>query len=279
MSVLTTPSDFSSLAWSYFQQASQDGIHHAELFFDPQAHTSRSIPYTTVISGFSSACKRAEKELGITTLLTSCFLRHLPVQESLDLFKDPDVQESYRDGTVTGIGLDSSERAFPPDLFAELYERAGRMGLNRTAHAGEEGPAAYIATAIDRLGVERIDHGIALPSDPHLLRRVAASKMMLTVCPLSNVVLRCVDRIEDVPIRKLLDAGVRFSINSDDPAYFGGYCLDNYVRVQEAFQLRVEEWAGIVRAGIEGSWCGEGRKADLVRELERVVAEWRDKLA
>ncbi|KAF2677670.1 adenosine deaminase [Lentithecium fluviatile CBS 122367] len=278
MSVLITASDFEDLAWDYFLHASADGVAHAEVFFDPQAHVVRAVTYSTVVDGFSRACKRAESELGITTILTSCFLRHLPVQESLDLFDDEEVQKSYRDGTVTGIGLDSSEMDFPPELFVELFAKARKQGLNLTAHAGEEAPASYIATAVSDLRVTRIDHGIALPSSPDLLSQIAASKMLLTVCPLSNVVLRCVDTIADVPIRKLLDAGVQFSINSDDPAYFGGHCLDNHVAVHEAFDLSVDEWVGIVRAGIEGSWCATERKGELLRVLEGVVEEWRHRL-
>lgn len=279
MSVLVTASDYEALAWDYFEHAHRDGVVHAELFFDPQAHVSRGVSYGTVVQGFMRARRRAEAELGISSLLTACFLRHLPVPDSLALFDDEAVQTSFRDGTVTGVGLDSSERAFPPELFVDLYAKARAQGLRLTAHAGEEAPASYIETAVAQLSVSRIDHGIALVQDPELLRAVAASRLMLTVCPMSNVVLRSVDAIEDVPVRRLLDAGVRFSINSDDPAYFGGYCLDNYVAVQEAFSLSMQEWVRIARAGIEGSWCGEDRKTALLRRLEQVGTEWQDKLA
>lgn len=274
MSVLVTASDYEALAWDYFEHAHRDGVVHAELFFDPQAHVLRGVSYGTVVEGFARARRRAQAELGISSLLTACFLRHLPVSESLALFDDAAVQKSFQDGTVVGIGLDSSERAFPPELFVDLYAKARAQGLRLTAHAGEEAPASYIETAISQLGVSRIDHGIALVQDAELLRAVASSRLMLTVCPMSNVVLRSVDTIEDVPVRKLLDAGVRFSINSDDPAYFGGYCLDNYVAVQEACSLSMEEWVGVVRAGIEGSWCGDERKTELLHRLERMGKEW-----
>ncbi|KAH7128284.1 hypothetical protein B0J11DRAFT_266422 [Dendryphion nanum] len=276
MSVLITPSDFAALAWDYFQHASADGVHHCELFFDPQAHLSRSISYTTVLSGFQSACARAEKELGITSMLTTCYLRHLPVPECLETFANAEVQESYASGAVRGIGLDSSELSFPPELFEELYEKAREKGLKLTAHAGEEAPASYIATALDTLHVSRIDHGIQLASDATLMSRVAEQGTLLTVCPLSNVVLRCVDKIADVPIRTFLDAGVNFSINSDDPAYFGGYVLDNYVAVQEAFGLSVQEWERIARAGIEGSWCSDERKGEMLKVLQGVVGEFEE---
>ncbi|PSN74283.1 adenosine deaminase [Corynespora cassiicola Philippines] len=279
MSALIHESDFEALAWSYFSQAAVDGVAHAEVFFDPQAHTSRGVAYNTVLNGFHAACQRAEKELDITTMLTTCFLRHLPPQDCLDMFEDADVQQSYLDGKVKGIGLDSSEKDFPPENFQELYFRAQKLGLNLTSHAGEEGPASYIASALHNLNVSRIDHGIALSTDPELMRDIVKKKIMLTVCPMSNVVLRCVDRIDQVPIRKFLDEGVRFSLNSDDPAYFGGFLLENYCRVHEAFNLSVVEWERIVRAGIEGSWCSDGRKSELLQRLEKVVKEWQGQLS
>ncbi|KAF1995653.1 adenosine deaminase [Amniculicola lignicola CBS 123094] len=273
MSVLIHASDFEALAWDYFQHALSDGVKHAELFFDPQAHTSRGIEYSTVLQGFQAACQRAEKELGISSLLITCYLRHLPVPESLSAFDNEQVQESYKSGAVTGIGLDSSENGFAPKMFEKLYAKARKQGLRLTAHAGEEGPASYISDSLDLLKVSRIDHGIQLAHDAELVQRIAREKTMLTVCPVSNVVLKCVKEISQVPIRTFLDAGVRFSINSDDPAYFGGYILDNYCRVHEAFDLSVKEWESIVRAGIEGSWCADGRKEELLAELEKVVKE------
>ncbi|KAF2196558.1 adenosine deaminase [Delitschia confertaspora ATCC 74209] len=274
MSVLVHEADFEALAWDYFQHASTDGVHHAEVFFDPQAHTSRGIAYTTVLSGFRNACLRAERELHITTELITCFLRHLPVPDCLTAFENQDVQASYLAGHIKGIGLDSSELNFPPHLFKEIYERAGQQGLRRTAHAGEEGPTSYIADALDILGVDRIDHGIRLVEDPALMQKIAARGTLLTTCPMSNVVLRCIKSIGDHPIRKFLDAGVKFSINSDDPAYFGGYILDNYCAVHEVFDLSVEEWTTICRNGIEGSWCSEERKREMLAVLERVIDEF-----
>ncbi|KAF2816526.1 adenosine deaminase [Mytilinidion resinicola] len=275
MSVLIHQGDFEALAWDYFQRASADGVHHAEVFFDPQAHTSRGVPYSTILSGFNAARNRAQTELGISTELICCFLRHLPVPDALKTFDDADVQASFSDGHIKGIGLDSSELEYPPNLFVELFEKAGRQGLRRTAHWGEEGPASYIASGIELLGIERIDHGRALADDEDLMRRVAASGTMLTVCPISNVVLKGVPSIKDLPIRKFLDAGVNFSINSDDPAYFGGYILDNYCAVHEAFDLSIAEWTQICRAGIEGSWCDDARKSEMLAALGRVVDEWK----
>jgi len=278
MSVLIRAEDFEALAWQYFVKAHSDGVHHAEVFFDPQAHLSRGIQYGTVIAGFDKARTRAKLELGLTAELICCFLRHLPVHESLAVFEHPDLQQSYSNGTVKGIGLDSSELPFPPALFEDIFKRADAMGLRRTAHAGEEGPASYIASALECLGVERIDHGIALHMDEELMRNVAGRQTLLTVCPMSNVRLRCVNHISEVPIRKFLDAGVKFSINSDDPAYFGGYILDNYCAVHEAHNLSLEEWAGVSRASIEGSWCDEVRKREILDALEALLKKWEGKV-
>jgi adenosine deaminase len=276
MSVLLTPGDFEALAWAYFIKASNHRVHHAEVFFDPQAHLVRGVAYSTIIEGFASARERAQRELGVSSLLISCFLRHLPVMESVAVFDLPDVQASYKNGDVVGIGMDSSEKEFPPHMFKELFSKAGN--LRRTAHAGEEGPVEYIKEALDDLGIERIDHGLRLAEDPELMKKVAADGTLLTLCPLSNVLLRCVSSVAEVPIRQYLDAGVKFSINSDDPAYFGGnYILDNYCAVHEAFDLTLKEWSGISRAGIEGSWCGEDRKAEMINALEKLVGEWESK--
>ncbi|KAF2092738.1 adenosine deaminase [Rhizodiscina lignyota] len=279
MSVLLSAGDFEALAWDYFQHAAADGVVHAELFYDPQAHTSRGVSYSTIVSGISAARKRAESEFGITTELICCFLRHLPVSDSLMAFDSSEIQASFKDGSVIGIGLDSTELDKPPHLWKELYAKAATQELNLTAHAGEEGPAEYITDALASLHISRIDHGVHLIDDPELMASVAKEGIMLTVCPISNVVLKCFPSIKDVPIRKFLDAGVRFSINSDDPAYFGGYILDNYCAVDDAFQLSAEEWKSVCRAAIEGSWCSEERKAELLERLHSVMEHWRSKVA
>jgi len=271
MSVLLKPGDFEALAWEYFVRAKADGVLHAELFFDPQAHTGRGIAYRTVLRGFEAACRRAERELGISTLLILCFLRHLPVTSAEETFRT--AEGDLKNGVLAGIGLDSSENDFPPELFRTVYASAKAAGIRRTAHAGEEGPASYVRGAMSSLDVQRIDHGIRLAEDKALMAEVAQRKMLVTLCPLSNVRLRCVKSVEQLPIRSFLDAGVSFSINSDDPGYFGGYILDNYCSVQEAFGLTMEDWVRIGRAGIEGSWCGDERKADLMERLDRVVKQ------
>jgi adenosine deaminase len=279
MSVLITSSDFEKLAWHYFQRASLDGVKHAEVFFDPQAHISRGINYDTVLNGFTAAKERAEKELGISVYLIACFLRHLPVAQSLLLFDDPEIQKGFSDGRVIGIGLDSSESGFPPKLFKEIFEKAKELNIRRTAHAAEEGPPQNIISSLDDIYVERIDHGLKATHDDEVMARIVRDNILLTLCPVSNVLLRCVPTIKDVPIRKFLAAGVKFSLNSDDPAYFGAYILEVYIAVQEAFQLSVKEWETICKNGIEGSWCSDNRKVELLSELESVIGNWKNKEA
>lgn len=271
MSVLIHASDFEQLCWEYIVKAHSDGVVHAEISFDPQAHTTRGVPYSTVVSGFTAACRRAENELGMSTLLILCLVRHLPVADSEHMFSEALSQNDFANGTLSGLGLDSTEIDRPPELYKEIYASAKSAGIRRTAHAGEEGPVEYIASAIHNLDVSRIDHGISLVDSASLVAEVVEKKILVTLCPLSNVRLKCVRDIREVPVRQFLDKGVMFSINSDDPAYFGGYLLDNYCAVQEAFELSVEEWRKIARASVEGSWCGEERKKEILGEIDAVL--------
>jgi adenosine deaminase len=273
-SVLLTANDFESLAYEYFTRAHGDGVVHAEVFFDPQGHTTRGIAYAIVVEGFTRAQARAEKDFGITSKLILCFLRHLPVMDADNIFKEADALGHFSNGTVVGIGLDSSEAGFPPELFRDIYATAATKNIRRTAHAGEEGDASYISRSIDLCGVQRIDHGIRLADNPLLMKRVAEEKILVTMCPISNVKLRCVNELKDLPIRTFLDNGVRFSINSDDPAYFGGYIQDNYCAVQEAFGLSVVEWGGIAKAAIEGSWCEDARKMTMLKSIEEYLTKF-----
>lgn len=268
MAVLQKESDFEDLAWSYFEKAHSDGVVHAEIFFDPQAHLERGVSFSTVIAGLTAARERAEKELKMTTMLICCFVRHLPQSSALKLFDSSELQAAMAAGHIHGIGLDSSETPFPPELFKEVYAKAKTAGLRLTAHAGEEGPASNIATSLSVLGCERIDHGIRLAEDTKLMMKVARAGTMLSVCPLSNVRLQCVKSVEELPIAAFLKAGVKFSINSDDPAYFGGFILDNYCAVHEAFDLSAEQWESIAMAAINGSWCTAQRKSEMMQLLE-----------
>jgi adenosine deaminase len=277
MDVLITSSDFESLAYEYFTRAHNEGVHHAEVFFDPQAHTSRGVAYKTVVDGLTAAQRRAEKDFRLTSKLILCFLRNLEdgAAKADETYQGAVALGHFSDGTIAGVGLDSSEIDFPPEIFREVYASAKKADIRRTAHAGEEGHASYISKALDICDVERIDHGIHLVDDDALLKRVAKKKTLLTVCPLSNVRLKCVTKVAELPIRKFLEEGVRFSINSDDPAYFGGYILDNYCAVQEAFTLSLDEWKYIADGAIEGSWCDDERKKDLLEKVQVCVAKFR----
>jgi adenosine deaminase len=272
LSVLIEGADFEALAWSYFQVAREQGVLHAELSFDPQAHADRGVPLAIVTNAIARACHRANTELGMTTRLIMCFLRHLPTSSALETLES--ARPLLLQGQIHGIGLDSTELDFPPTPFAAVYAKAADAGFRLTAHAGEEANHTYIHDALTHLGAERIDHGIRLAENVELMTRVAAAGTLLTVCPLSNLHLKCVTSVTDLPIRTFLDHGVSFSINSDDPAYFGGYILDNYVLVQDAFGLSVEEWGVIGRASIEGSWIEEGRKRELLGSLEDLLKKF-----
>ncbi|KAI4176594.1 MAG: hypothetical protein LQ343_000885 [Gyalolechia ehrenbergii] len=269
MSVLVHAQDFEALALHYFARAHTEGVVHAEVFFDPQAHTGRGVKYENVVDGFIKACRRAEREFGMTTRLILCFLRHLPVTEAAATFGDAKVD--LMSGRLAGIGLDSSEKGFPPSPWRVIYEQARDSNIKRTAHAGEEGPVEYIREALQVLDIQRIDHGVRLPEDDDLMQEVARRKIMVTLCPLSNVRLQCVKAVAELPIRKFLDQGVPFSINSDDPAYFRGYILSNYCAVQEAFSLTLDEWKEIAMTTIRGSWCEESRKSAMLSKVISVV--------
>ena len=274
MSCLIHERDFEELAWEYFLKAKNDGVVHAEVFFDPEAHTERGVAYQTVVNGFTKACRQAERDLGVSTRLILCFLRHLPVDVSTQTFLQ--AEDDLQKGVLAGIGLDSTEKGNPPGKWKEIYSIAKTRNVRRTAHAGEEGPVEYIKGAIEDLQVERIDHGIRLADDKQLMDEVAAKEILITLCPLSNVRLQCIKNVEQLPIRTFLDAGVKFSINSDDPAYFGGYILDNYCAVQEAFDLTSQDWEWIARASINGCWVEASKKEQLRKQLQEVIREYRN---
>lgn len=275
MSVLITEKDFEDLAWAYFVKAKKDGLHHAETFFDPQGHVERGISIDTVVNGFNKAGVRAEKELGLTTKLIMCLLRHLPAADGLKTIAD--AGKFYESGVIHGLGLDSSEKPFPPELFEECYkavrEQFPAAGL--TAHAGEEADPVFISNSLDLLKVTRIDHGVQSYRDDELLKRLASEKIMLSVCPLSNVKLQVVTDVKELPIRKFLEFGVPFSINSDDPAYFGGYILDNYLAIESRFNLTGEEWVKVAKNGVDGSWISDARKNEIHAEIDNVYNKYK----
>ena len=245
-SVLLAEEDFYDMAMAYFARAAADNVVHAEIFFDPQTHTDRGVPFAFVIDGLSRACAQAAKAYGIDASLILCFLRHLSEDAALATLEEA---LPHR-GKFIGVGLDSGERGNPPQKFARVFARAGEIGLHRVAHAGEEGPPAYVAAALDVLHAERIDHGVRCLEDPALVARLARDRIPLTVCPLSNVALRGVDRLADHPLKTMLDAGLAVTVNSDDPAYFGGYLHDNVAAVTDALGLTPEERRRLA----ENSW-------------------------
>jgi len=248
--VLQRREDFADMAMAYFSKAASQGMQHAEIFFDPQTHTGRGIRYETVILGLLDAQREAKHELGVTSALILCFLRHLSEDEAMTTLTEA---LKYRDAIV-GVGLDSSERGHPPSKFARVFERARAEGLIPVAHAGEEGPPEYIREALDILKVRRIDHGVRCIEDPDLVKRLVDEQIPLTICPLSNVKLRVFDTLRDHNLKRLLELGVKVTINSDDPAYFGGYIGDNYVATAEALGLTREEIETIARNSFEASF-------------------------
>ena len=269
MSVLVTEQDFYDLAWAYLQRARGDNVRHVEMFFDPQGHTARGIAFSTVIGGLHRAVVDAARELGVGASLIMCFLRHL---DETDAEKTLDRALAFKD-KIVGVGLDSSELGNPPSKFARVFRRARDEGFFLTAHAGEEGPAAYVWEALDVLGVGRIDHGNHSLDDAALVGRLARERIALTVCPLSNLRLRVIDDLSRHPLRQMMDKGLLVTVNSDDPAYFGGYVNENYRAVSRALELRRDEIAATVRNGIEASLMAAAAKADALAEVERVLAE------
>lgn len=268
MSVLRTAEDFHDLARAYFQRAAADNVRHAEIFFDPQGHTGRGVPFATVVDGLQRGREEAAAELGVSSELILCFWRHLSAAEAEATLREA---EPYRD-RIVGIGLDAAERGHPPGKFAAVYDRARAMGLKSLCHAGEEGPAAYVREALDLLEVDRIDHGNAALEDGDLVRRLAAAGTVLTVCPISNLKLGGVDAMADHPLKTMLDAGLAVTVNSDDPAYFGGYVNDNYVAVARALGLTREELVRIARTSFTGSFLDAEAKARHLAELDAYAA-------
>ncbi len=267
--VLQTEQDFFDLMHAYLQRASADGVRRAEIFFDPQTHTERGIGFDVFMPGFLRAIETVESNLGISAGLIMCFLRHRPGSEARQTFLDA----SHYHGSLLGVGLDSSEVDHPPEEFEEAFQLAGEAGLHRVAHAGEEGPPSYIAGALDTLGVERIDHGVRCEEDQALVTRLVAERIPLTMCPLSNLALRVVDRLEDHNLKRLMDQGVAITVNSDDPAYFGGYLVDNYLATADALELDRDELVTLARTSLEASFAPIGQRRRWLDELDSYLAD------
>jgi adenosine deaminase len=263
--VLQRPEDFTDLAEAYLSRAAAQGVRHAEVFVDPQAHTSRGVPLEVVFEGLGAAFATAGQRHGLSASLIVCFLRDRDPAEAEALV--PRLR-AYRD-LVVGVGLDSAEVGNPPELFERAYALAADEGLHRVAHAGEEGPPSYVWSALDRLGVERVDHGIRSMADPSLVARLRDGQVPLTVCPLSNVELRCVPDLAAHPLRRMLAAELAVTVNSDDPAYFGGYLHDNTAAVAAALGLTAGERRRLAENSFRASFLPE---ADKQRHLAAVAA-------
>ncbi len=267
-SVLQTAQDFEDMTWAYLQRAHAEGVVRAEIFFDPQTHTSRGIPLATVMAGLTAAKERAAVELGISSDFILCFLRHLSEEDALETL---DKARDFRDQFI-GVGLDSSEVGHPPEKFARVFAQARDMGLHAVAHAGEEAPTTYVESALDVLQVERIDHGVQSINSPELLQRLVESQIPLTVCPLSNIKLCVFDDLASHPIVQLLDAGVNVMINSDDPTYFGGYVLRNYEETFDTFDLTFDHAYQLAKNSLFATFASQADKERWVGELDELYA-------
>ena len=267
-SALRTEQDFYDLTYAYLKRARAQNVLHAELFFDPQTHTARGVPFAVVVEGIHHALLDGEATLGITSALILCFLRHLDQDGALATL---DAALDYKD-RIIAIGLDSTERGNPPTKFRDAFRRARDEGFRLVCHAGEEGPADYVRQAVDELGVDRIDHGNRAMDDASLVDRLAAMGMPLTVCPVSNLKLCGVKRMEDHPLKAMMDSGLMVTVNSDDPAYFGGYVNENYTAVTSALGLGQQDVIQLARNSFEASFVDPDRKAALIGRVEAFAA-------
>jgi adenosine deaminase len=263
--VLVEERDFYDLTWAYLLRCKAQNVRHVEIFFDPQTHTERGVPFAEVFEGIVGALNDGKKQMGITFRLILCFLRHLSpasAMETLDLALD------YA-SKFHGVGLDSSEKGFPPSLFQKVFDRARESGLLTVAHAGEEGPPAYIRKALDLLKVRRIDHGVRCLEDQELVARLARERIPLTVCPLSNVKLRVFPALENHNLKQLLDAGLCATVNSDDPAYFGGYIEENFLETARALRLTPDQVRTLGVNAFQASWLSDAEKAAHISAVEK----------
>jgi adenosine deaminase len=271
-SVLLQEQDFYDMTMAYLRRAHANQVRHAEIFFDPQTHTARGVSFTTVIDGICRATQDARSKWGISTALIMCFLRHLSEEDAFVTLEQAMLHRSK----FIGVGLDSSELGHPPEKFARVFARCRALGLHLVAHAGEEGPPAYINAALDVLHVERIDHGVRCLEDPILTQRVARERIALTVCPLSNIKLRVFDQMQDHNLRKLLDAGLMVTINSDDPAYFGGYINENFIETFEALSLDIRHARELARNSFVASFLPEEEKRKCLDEVDTFFEQHAD---
>ena len=263
-SILLREQDFYDVTRAYLEKAHAQNVRHTEMFFDPQSHTERGIPFETVISGIHQAQSDARQQFGITSKLILCFLRHLSVDSAMAALKEAIPFKNW----IVGVGLDSTEAGYPPEKFTRVFEKSLAEGFLTVAHAGEDGPAEYIWQALKKLMVSRVDHGVRCTEDVHLVQTLKARQTPLTVCPLSNVKLRVFDDIAGINLKYLLDLGLCVTINSDDPAYFGGYIMENLLAVQAALNLSHDDVCRLARNSFNASFLNEEEKQTLLNELE-----------
>ncbi len=263
-SVLLQEQDFYDLTWAYLLKARENNILHTEVMFDPQAHTSRGVPFSAVIGGIYRALTDGYEKLGITFRLIMSFLRHLSAEDGFKTLREAIPFQ----GWITAVGLDSSEKNYPPDLFADLFESAQEMGFLTVVHAGEEGPPEYIWAALDLLRASRIDHGNSAMEDSDLMDVLGIYEIPLTSCPLSNLKLKVIQKMEDHPLKEMLDRGIKVTVNSDDPAYFGGYVNENYFAVADALFLSREELVQLAKNSFEASFITDGEKKNFLKKVE-----------
>ncbi len=270
--VLLEEQDFYNLTWAYFKKAHSQNLRYSEIFFDPQTHTDRGVAFETVISGIHRAMLDAKQHLGISSKLIMCFLRHLSEEAAMATLRRA---LPYKDWIVA-VGLDSSEVGNPPEKFHRVFDKAREEGFLTVAHAGEEGPPEYIWQALDRLKVSRIDHGVRCIEDPKLMARLAVDRVPLTVCPLSNVKLRVFESLEQHNLRRLLDYGLCVTVNSDDPAYFGGYLAENFLAIQKALNLDHNAIYCLTRNSFEAAFLSQDEKQIFLDELENYFAGFKE---
>jgi adenosine deaminase len=270
MSVLLHRQDFFDLAFAYLEKVAAQNVTHVEIFFDPQGHTERGIAFDTVLSGLTDALDKGRRDFGITSKLIMCFLRHLPEEQAFDTLKQACRCKEH----IFAVGLDSTEKGHPPSEFARVFAEARKEGFVPVAHAGEEGPPAYVCEAIDVLQVRRIDHGNRAMEDPALTARIAREQIPMTVCPLSNQALQTCPDLTLHPLKRMLAAGLLVTVNSDDPSYFGGYINENFVAVQESLALTEAEIATLARNSFVASFLPDGEKAAALAAFDAFQAKW-----
>jgi adenosine deaminase len=270
MSVLLTRADFFDLSFAYMEKIAEQNVTHVEIFFDPQAHTERGVTFDTVLSGVTDALDKGRQDFGVTSKLIMCFLRHLPEEQAFDTLK----QACRCKDHFFAVGLDSTENGHPPSKFTRVFAQARKQGFLPVAHAGEEGPPAYVWQAIDNLQVRRIDHGNRALEDRSLVARMAREQLPMTICPLSNQALQTCPDLTQHPLKRMLAEGLLVTVNSDDPAYFGGYVNENFVAIQAALSLTKDEIATLARNSFAASFMGDAGKAAALEAFDAFQAKW-----